>query len=70
MLLEFLRGLDSGEKSADALLAQSLMRIARTELEVRAWVEVAVQPPLGDGMLRGIPFGVKDIFETRGMATE
>ena len=28
------------------------------------------QPPLGNGPLNGIPFGVKDIFETRGLATE
>ena len=33
-------------------------------------MEVNPQPPLGDGPLNGIPFGVKDIFETRGLATE
>lgn len=33
-------------------------------------MEVNPQPPLGEGPLRGIPFGVKDIFETNGMATE
>src|SRR4029077_17456903 len=35
--------------------------------ELRAWVEVAPQDPLGSGPLDGIPFGVKDIFETRGL---
>ena len=70
VLLEFLRALDSGEKSADELLAQCLLRIARSEHEVRAWVEVAAEAPRGDGLLRGIPFGVKDIFETLGRATE
>ncbi|MEO8368856.1 MAG: amidase [Candidatus Solibacter sp.] len=69
MLLEFLQALDSGEKSADDLMAQCLLRIARTEHEVRAWVEVAAEPA-GAGLLSGIPFGVKDIFETRGRATE
>jgi Asp-tRNA(Asn)/Glu-tRNA(Gln) amidotransferase A subunit family amidase len=47
-----------------------LRRIAEREPEVRAWVEVAPQPPTGDGPLRGIAFGAKDIFETRGLATE
>lgn len=45
------------------------MHIARTEYEVRAWVEVAAEAA-GAGLLSGIPFGVKDIFETRGRATE
>ena len=52
------------------LLEQCLRRIAEREPEVLAWVEVNPQPPLGDGPLRGLPFGVKDVFETRGMATE
>ena len=47
-----------------------LRRIAECEAEVRAWVEVAPQPATGDGPLRGIAFGAKDIFETRGLATE
>ena len=47
-----------------------LARIAACDAEVRAWVEVSPQPPLGDGPLRGVAFGAKDIFETPGMATE
>ena len=70
MLLEFLQALRSGEKTPRELLELCLARIAASEAEVQAWVEVSPQPPLGDGLLRGIPFGVKDIFETRGMATE
>jgi len=69
MLLEFLQALDTGEPP-ETLLRDCLLRMARREMEVRAWVEVAVQPSRGDGPLSGIPFGVKDIFETRGMATE
>jgi Asp-tRNA(Asn)/Glu-tRNA(Gln) amidotransferase A subunit family amidase len=53
-----------------SLLGACLRRIAEREPEVRAWVEVNPQPPLGDGPLRGLPFGVKDVFETSGMATE
>jgi Asp-tRNA(Asn)/Glu-tRNA(Gln) amidotransferase A subunit family amidase len=47
-----------------------LRRIAEVEDDIRAWVEVAPQPATADGPLRGVPFGVKDIFETRGLATE
>ena len=33
-------------------------------------MQVLPQPPTGDGALSGIPFGAKDIIETRGLATE
>jgi len=49
---------------------ECLARIRACDHEVRAWVEVSPLPALADGPLRGIPFGVKDIFETKGMATE
>ena len=70
MLRQFLQWLESGEKTPPDLLALCLRRIAEQEPEVRAWVDVAAQPSGGDGLLNGIPFGVKDIFETRGLATE
>jgi Asp-tRNA(Asn)/Glu-tRNA(Gln) amidotransferase A subunit family amidase len=47
-----------------------LARIAACDGEVRAWVEVAPQPPLGEGRLSGVAFAAKDIFETIGLATE
>ena len=47
-----------------------LRRIASGDRELRAWVAVDPRPPLGDGPLRGVPFGVKDIFETEEMTTE
>src|SRR3954451_23156445 len=47
-----------------------MRRIALTELDVRAWVEVIPQEPAFTGPLNGIPFGAKDIFETSGLATE
>jgi Asp-tRNA(Asn)/Glu-tRNA(Gln) amidotransferase A subunit family amidase len=53
----------------DSLLDLCLARIRDLDGEVRAWVEVAPQPPLGDGPLNGLPFGAKDIFETRGLGT-
>ncbi len=70
MLLEFLQALNSGDKTPHDLLEICLRRIEVSEPEIRAWVEIAPQAPLAEGLLNGIPFGVKDIFETRGLATE
>ena len=53
----------------DALKA-CLQRIQTLEPGIQAWVQVAPQPSLGDGPLAGIPFGAKDIMETRGLSTE
>ena len=70
MLLEFLQALSSGEKTPRDLLEICRRRIAAGEPDIQAWVEVSPQDPFADGLLDGIPFGVKDIFETRGLATE
>ena len=74
MLLKFLQWLESGEKTPRDLLDLCLRRIAELDGGIRAWVpasmKVAPQPPLDSGPLSGIPFGAKDTFETRGMATE
>jgi Asp-tRNA(Asn)/Glu-tRNA(Gln) amidotransferase A subunit family amidase len=37
---------------------------------IHAWVQVSPQKATGGGKLAGIPFGAKDIIETRGLATE
>ena len=37
---------------------------------IQAWVQVLPQRPTGNGKLSEIPFGAKDIMETRGLATE
>jgi len=47
-----------------------LGRIAECDSEIRAWVEVRPQAAIGSGPFDGVPFGAKDIFETRGLATE
>lgn len=70
MLRQFLRWLESGEKTLADLLALCRQRISEREDDVRAWVAIDPQPALADGLLNGIPFGVKDIFETRGLPTE
>jgi len=51
-------------------LQQCLRRIREHESSIHAWVEVKPEAPTGDGPLAGIPFGAKDIIETKGMATE
>jgi Asp-tRNA(Asn)/Glu-tRNA(Gln) amidotransferase A subunit family amidase len=50
-------------------LDEAIARIRETDESIRAWVQVSVQP-FSEGPLAGIPFGVKDIIETRGLATE
>jgi Asp-tRNA(Asn)/Glu-tRNA(Gln) amidotransferase A subunit family amidase len=47
-----------------------LERIRALDPSIHAWVQVAPQDPTGDGPLTGIPFGAKDIIETRGLATQ
>ncbi len=52
------------------VIDEYLARIRDLDPQIRAWVEVAPQPALASGPLDGVRFGVKDIFETRGLATE
>jgi len=47
-----------------------LERIRTLDPAIHAWVQVSPQPATGDGPLAGIPYGAKDIIETRGLATE
>jgi len=46
-----------------------LANIEELERKIQAWVEVNPRAA-GHGPLSGVPFGVKDIIETAGMATE
>src|SRR5580704_298208 len=51
-------------------LEQCLERIRKLDPSIQAWVQVKPERPTGEGPLSEIPFGVKDIVETKGLATE
>ncbi len=69
MLRQFLEWRDSGEKTPAQLLDICLARIAECEPRIQAWVQVAPQASTGAGPLAGMPFGAKDIYETKGLIT-
>src|SRR5262245_557910 len=43
-------------------------RIRAADAQLQAWVQVKPEPPIRSGALSDIPFGVKDIIETAGLA--
>jgi Asp-tRNA(Asn)/Glu-tRNA(Gln) amidotransferase A subunit family amidase len=53
-----------------AALPAMLERIRQMDPAIQAWVQVSPQRPTGTGPLSEIPFGAKDILETKGLATE
>ena len=65
MLRQCIEWLESGERTAADLVSLCRKRIAEREPELRAWVEMAPPETPHNGPLHGIPFGVKDIYETR-----
>ncbi|RPH55451.1 MAG: hypothetical protein EHM89_17095, partial [Acidobacteria bacterium] len=66
----FSQWLAASRAMRNAALQPCLDRIRSLDREIQAWVQVLPQEPTGGGALGGIPFGVKDIIETRGLATE
>src|SRR5712675_1807239 len=73
------RLIEGGELTAEAVVRSCLERIAEREPVVRAWSHLAPEPALtrareadkarGNTLLRGVPFGIKDIFDTTDMPT-
>lgn len=71
------RLIEGGELTAEAVVASCLERIAEREPSVRAWAHLAGAAALAQArafdragkkmLLGGVPFGIKDIFDTAGM---
>lgn len=66
----FSQWLAASRETRDAALQPCIDRIRALDGDIQAWVQVLPQKSTGSGTLSGIPFGVKDIIETRGLATE
>lgn len=70
-LLETLtQWLEASREKRQLALQACLDRIRAMEPSIHAWVQVLPQKPTAEGKLSEIPFGAKDIIETRGLATE
>ena len=62
--------LAASRKTRQAAFGSCLERIHSMDPSIHAWVQVRPQRPTGEGRLDEIPFGAKDIMETRGLSTE
>src|SRR5271155_5555817 len=73
------RLVEGGELTAEAIVRSCLERIAEREPVVRAWSHLARESALAKAreadnarqntLLKGVPFGIKDIFDTADMPT-
>ena len=66
----FTQWLNASHRMRKQALQRCLDRIREMDSAIQAWVQISPQRPTGRGRLSEIPFGVKDIIETRGLATE
>ena len=73
------RLIESGELTAEAVVQSCLERITQREPVVRAWSHLAAEAALARAreldqrrqktLLNGVPFGIKDIFDSADMPT-
>src|SRR5437763_17207831 len=73
------RQIENGELTAEAVMRSCLDRIAEREPVIRAWAHLDRDAALSaartsdktgrGGLLKGVPFGIKDIFDTADMPT-
>ena len=66
----FSQWLNASPKTRELALQPLLERIRAADVSIHAWVQIQPEPPTGSGPLTGIPLGVKDVIETKGLATE
>ena len=62
--------LNASQRTRKLALQPCLDRIREMDPSIHAWVQVQPEQPIGHGKLDDIPFGAKDIMETRGLSTE
>ena len=62
--------LSASREARRVALQSCLDRIRVMDVSIHAWLQVLPQPTTGDGPLSEVPFGVKDVMETRGLSTE
>lgn len=62
--------LEADRPTREQFSAACRLRIQQEEPALHAWLQFAPQPVVSDGPLAGIPVGVKEIIETKGLATE
>lgn len=66
----FSQWLNASPKTRELALQPLLERIRAADTSIHAWVQIQPEPPTGSGPLTGIPLGIKDVIETKGLATE
>src|SRR5215470_15832855 len=77
--ISLVRLIEGGELTSEAVIRSCLARIAEREPVVRAWSHLAAESALVEArkadkarqptLLGGVPFGIKDIFDTADMPT-
>jgi Asp-tRNA(Asn)/Glu-tRNA(Gln) amidotransferase A subunit family amidase len=66
----FTQWLNASREAREAALQPCVDRLRAMDTSIQAWVQVLPQKATGNGKLSEIPFGAKDIIETRGLSTE